>query len=160
MAVSTLSGYRRNAWVALVKAGTKFEEDKNADSALAMYKQAGAIYRGSPLPDYTATVSSTRAGLAIVTVTCRGCRAESSTASSTGFPLGGNAVVVLNSELRVAVFGDVQAVGFFDIGNVFRRVSDLDLTDLRRELQLRVDAIVARATRECNLLEVLQLGNL
>jgi outer membrane protein insertion porin family len=57
--------------------------------------------------------------------------ASAETVSSTGFPLGGNAVVVLNSELRVAVFGDVQAVGFFDLGNVFRRVSDLDLTDLR-----------------------------
>jgi tetratricopeptide (TPR) repeat protein len=47
-----IAGYRRNAWVALVKAGTKFEEDKNADSALAMYKQAGAIYRGSPIAFY------------------------------------------------------------------------------------------------------------
>ena len=34
-------GYRRNAWVALVKAGSKFEEEKNADSALALYRQAG-----------------------------------------------------------------------------------------------------------------------
>jgi tetratricopeptide (TPR) repeat protein len=47
-----IAGYRRTAWVALVKAGTKFEEDKNADSALAMYKQAGAIYRGSPIAFY------------------------------------------------------------------------------------------------------------
>lgn len=47
-----IAGYRRNAWVALVKAGTKFEEDKNADSALVMYKQAGAIYRGSPIAFY------------------------------------------------------------------------------------------------------------
>jgi tetratricopeptide (TPR) repeat protein len=47
-----IAGYRRNAWVALVKAGTKFEEDKNADSALAMYRQAGAIYRGSPIAFY------------------------------------------------------------------------------------------------------------
>jgi tetratricopeptide (TPR) repeat protein len=47
-----IAGYRRSAWVGLVKAGTKFEEDKNADSALAMYKQAGAIYRGSPIAFY------------------------------------------------------------------------------------------------------------
>ncbi|MEP6688932.1 MAG: tetratricopeptide repeat protein [Gemmatimonadales bacterium] len=47
-----IDGYRRNAWVALVKAGSKFEEDKNADSALAMYRQAGAIYRGSPIAFY------------------------------------------------------------------------------------------------------------
>ena len=50
--VEDIAGYRRSAWVALVKAGTKFEEDKNADSALAMYKQAGAIYRGSPIAFY------------------------------------------------------------------------------------------------------------
>ena len=47
-----IAGYRRNAWVALVRAGTKFEEDKNPDSALVMYRQAGAIYRGSPIAFY------------------------------------------------------------------------------------------------------------
>jgi tetratricopeptide (TPR) repeat protein len=47
-----IAGYRRNAWVALVKAGSKFEEDQNADSALVMYRQAGAIYRGSPIAFY------------------------------------------------------------------------------------------------------------
>ena len=47
-----IDGYRRNAWVVLVKAGTKFEEDKNPDSALVMYRQAGAIYRGSPIAFY------------------------------------------------------------------------------------------------------------
>jgi tetratricopeptide (TPR) repeat protein len=44
--------YRRNAWVALVKAGTTFEEEKNADSALALYHQAGMIYRASPIAFY------------------------------------------------------------------------------------------------------------
>jgi tetratricopeptide (TPR) repeat protein len=47
-----IAGYRRNAWVALVKAGSKFEEDKNTDSALVLYRQAGAIYRGSPIAFY------------------------------------------------------------------------------------------------------------
>jgi outer membrane protein insertion porin family len=53
------------------------------------------------------------------------------TISPTGFPLGGNSVIVLNSELRVSVVPSVQAVGFVDAGNVYRRTSDLDLTDLR-----------------------------
>jgi outer membrane protein assembly complex protein YaeT len=53
------------------------------------------------------------------------------TITPTGFPTGGNGVVVLNSELRVGVVGDLQAVGFVDAGNVFPRASDLDLTDLR-----------------------------
>jgi hypothetical protein len=47
-----IAGYRRNAWVALVKAGNKFEEDKNADSALVLYRQANVVYRGSPITFY------------------------------------------------------------------------------------------------------------
>lgn len=53
------------------------------------------------------------------------------TISASGFPLGGNSVVILNGELRVNVTGLWQAVGFVDAGNVFPRASDLDLTDLR-----------------------------
>ena len=49
----------------------------------------------------------------------------------TGFPTGGNSVVVLMSELRVNLFGSVDGVGFFDAGNVYPRASDLDLTNLR-----------------------------
>ena len=47
-----IAGYRRNAWIALVKAGSKFEEDKNPDSALVLYREAGTIYRGSPISFY------------------------------------------------------------------------------------------------------------
>jgi outer membrane protein insertion porin family len=55
----------------------------------------------------------------------------SETISPTGFPLGGNGVIVLNSELRVSVMNALQAVGFVDAGNVYRRARDLDFTDLR-----------------------------
>jgi tetratricopeptide (TPR) repeat protein len=44
--------YRRNAWAVLINAGSKFEEDKNADSAFALYRQANSIYRGSPIGFY------------------------------------------------------------------------------------------------------------
>ena len=50
---------------------------------------------------------------------------------TTGFPLGGNAVVILNAELRVPVRGGLQAAGFVDTGNVFQRVTTMDLTELR-----------------------------
>ena len=53
------------------------------------------------------------------------------TISTTGFPTGGNSVVVLNSELRASLFGGFQAIGFVDAGNVFPLASDLDFTDLR-----------------------------
>jgi tetratricopeptide (TPR) repeat protein len=46
--------YRRNAWVALINAGSKFEEDKNVDSAFALYRQANSIYRGSAIGLYRA----------------------------------------------------------------------------------------------------------
>jgi outer membrane protein insertion porin family len=48
-----------------------------------------------------------------------------------GSPLGGNAVVIFNGELRVSVPGNAQIVGFVDSGNVFRHVSDLDFGELR-----------------------------
>ena len=47
-----IAGYRQNAWVALVKAASKFEEDQNPDSALVLYRQAGAIYHTSPITFY------------------------------------------------------------------------------------------------------------
>jgi outer membrane protein insertion porin family len=48
-----------------------------------------------------------------------------------GFPTGGHAVIVLNAELRVPVWGSVGAVGFMDAGNVFNRVSDFDLGEIK-----------------------------
>jgi outer membrane protein insertion porin family len=56
---------------------------------------------------------------------------DESTISDTGFPTGGNGVIVLNGELRVAVTGRLQAVGFMDAGNVVARARDLDILDLR-----------------------------
>ena len=57
--------------------------------------------------------------------------ATEETISTTGFPVGGNGVIVLNGELRITVKGAVQAVGFVDAGGVYRRASDVDLTELR-----------------------------
>ena len=51
---------------------------------------------------------------------------DESTISDTGFPTGGNGVIVLNGELRVAVIGRIQGVGFLDAGNVVARASDLE----------------------------------
>jgi outer membrane protein insertion porin family len=53
------------------------------------------------------------------------------TLDANGFPLGGNAVLVLNAELRIPVWRDVGVVTFLDGGNVFRRVPDFDLSELR-----------------------------
>jgi len=40
-------------------------------------------------------------------------------------PIGGNAMVVMNLEARVPVTRDLQAVPFYDGGNVFRSISDV-----------------------------------
>lgn len=53
------------------------------------------------------------------------------TISETGFPKGGNAVLILNAELRVPVWNGIGAALFVDGGNVFRRVSEFDLGELR-----------------------------
>jgi len=52
------------------------------------------------------------------------------TITSTGFPIGGDATVILNAELRFPVAGPIGAVLFTDGGNVFLRANDLDLTNL------------------------------
>jgi outer membrane protein insertion porin family len=53
------------------------------------------------------------------------------TITPSGFPTGGNGLIVLNSELLVNVWRALDVVGFVDGGNVFPRASDLDVTDLR-----------------------------
>ena len=51
------------------------------------------------------------------------------TISPTGFPTGGNGLVVLNAELRATLIGSFGAVAFIDSGNVFLRATDLDLPE-------------------------------
>ncbi len=48
-----------------------------------------------------------------------------------GFPVGGNAVIVLNGELRIPVWKDIGVVGFMDAGNVWAHVSDFAFGDIR-----------------------------
>ncbi len=55
----------------------------------------------------------------------------SETIDRNGFPTGGNAVFILNAELRVPVWGSLGAVGFMDAGNVFNRVSDFSVGRLK-----------------------------
>jgi outer membrane protein insertion porin family len=48
-----------------------------------------------------------------------------------GIPLGGEAMLVINNEVRVPLFEMVDGVVFLDVGNVFLNVSDFSLTKLR-----------------------------
>ncbi|MCX6546251.1 MAG: BamA/TamA family outer membrane protein [Acidobacteria bacterium] len=48
-----------------------------------------------------------------------------------GTPKGGHAEIILNSELRMALWRDLGVAAFVDCGNVFSEVTDLSLTHLR-----------------------------
>ena len=48
-----------------------------------------------------------------------------------GFPLGGNAMAIFNLEARAPYWKNLQLVWFLDAGNVFQRVSDFRLNELR-----------------------------
>jgi len=53
------------------------------------------------------------------------------TVTVSGYPTGGNGVIVFNSEVRVNLFGQFQGAAFVDAGNVFPRASEFSVTDLR-----------------------------
>jgi outer membrane protein insertion porin family len=50
--------------------------------------------------------------------------------SADGKPLGGNAMLVLNNELRFPLFRFLDAVAFSDMGNVYANVSQFRLSDI------------------------------
>lgn len=56
---------------------------------------------------------------------------DEATIDQDGFPRGGNALLILNSELRVPVWRDVGIVTFLDVGNVFAKADDVSLGRLR-----------------------------
>ncbi|MEO7652704.1 MAG: translocation/assembly module TamB domain-containing protein [Bryobacteraceae bacterium] len=58
----------------------------------------------------------------------------------TGLPRGGNAVLVVNNEIRVPLFSIFDGVGFVDFGNVYSKASDFSFTGIRKTagLGLRV----------------------
>jgi outer membrane protein insertion porin family len=53
------------------------------------------------------------------------------TITPTGVPIGGDATIVLNAELRAPLLGPVGGVLFVDGGNVYPHAGDLDITNLR-----------------------------
>ena len=56
---------------------------------------------------------------------------EPATLDRNGLPTGGNALLVFNTEVRVPVWKGLIAAGFVDAGNVFLRVSNLDIGEIR-----------------------------
>ena len=56
---------------------------------------------------------------------------EPETFDRDGTPIGGLAEIILNGEVRVALWKDLGVVGFIDTGNVYSTVNNLSLGDLR-----------------------------
>ena len=56
---------------------------------------------------------------------------EPATLDRNGLPTGGNALLIFNTEVRVPVWKGLIAAGFVDAGNVFQRVSNLDIGEIR-----------------------------
>ncbi len=63
---------------------------------------------------------------------------DTDTITASGFPTGGNGLVVLNGELRASLTNSLSLVGFLDGGNVFLRASGLTVTRLRAAAGLGV----------------------
>ena len=90
---------------------------------------------GAPIVDVVQDLPASERFFAGGDTTVRGFSLDrlgtDATISPTGFPTGGNGLVVLNTELRVALVGALGVVGFVDGGNVFLRATDINLGELR-----------------------------
>lgn len=90
---------------------------------------------GAPVVDIVTDLPASERFFAGGDTTVRGFALDrlgsSDTLNADGFPTGGNALVVLNAELRTPLVKGVGLVTFVDAGNVFRRAGDLDLGELR-----------------------------
>ena len=53
------------------------------------------------------------------------------TISDQDFPLGGNAVIIMNAEVRARLIGALDGAAFLDAGNVFENAFDIDFGEIR-----------------------------
>lgn len=90
---------------------------------------------GQPIVDVVRDLPASERFFAGGDTTVRGFARDqlgtAATIDQDGFPLGGNALVIVNAELRLPVRRGLGIVGFFDAGNVFARTSAIDLGALR-----------------------------
>jgi outer membrane protein assembly factor BamA len=90
---------------------------------------------GTPIVDIVQDLPASERFFAGGDTTVRGFSLDrlgtDATISPTGFPTGGNGLVVLNAELRTALVGSLGMVGFLDAGNVFPRISEVRVQEIR-----------------------------
>lgn len=66
-----------------------------------------------------------------------------------GAPIGGNALLIVNGELRFPIFSVFDGVGFLDVGNIYPGIRDFDPTNVRASsgfgLRVRTPYFLLRA---------------
>jgi outer membrane protein assembly complex protein YaeT len=120
-------------YVALDKFLLKKPSEKDKKSAPKKLIYAGAIRLGLTSAFEGGSVISPERFFAGGGTTMRGFEQDmlgptETLADGTVRPTGGEALFLFNNEIRFPIFGILHGVGFFDIGNVYQRISDFDFT--------------------------------
>jgi outer membrane protein insertion porin family len=91
--------------------------------------------QGSPITEIVEDLPASERFFAGGDTSVRGFALDSvgalNTISPTGFPRGGNALLLMNGELRLPVWGDLGAAVFMEGGNVFNRITEFAFNELR-----------------------------
>ena len=130
----TVSAKRR----VVLAGGVRIGLAKGFERAAPRVDDAGAAVfdgTGQPIIDVLTDLPASERFFTGGDTTVRGFARDSlgdvGTLDPNGFPTGGHALTVLNAELRAPLWRELGGVVFVDAGNVFRRVTDLDLGALR-----------------------------
>jgi outer membrane protein assembly complex protein YaeT len=105
-----------------------------AGARVGMARPQKQVVEGLEVEDLPASERFFAGGDTTVRGFARDSLGRPETLSLNGFPLGGDAEIILNAELRLPVKGGFGAVVFADSGNVFAQAADFDLTQLRLAL--------------------------
>jgi outer membrane protein assembly factor BamA len=121
-----LPGRRRVVFASRLALGTADGFPRGAQSTDAEGRPITVTVEDLPASErFFAGGDTTIRGFALDTV------GAPNTISASGFPRGGNALLLMNGELRLPVWGDLGAALFLDGGNVFDRTTEMDLGELR-----------------------------
>ena len=112
------AGFRRNVEVTDAVGNSVLEEVRDLPASERFFAGGDRTVRGFALDRLGDDASHAASG-------------TEPTIDQDGFPKGGNAMIVLNSEIRFPLWRDLGAVAFLDAGNVFDRVASLDLGRIR-----------------------------
>ena len=108
---------------------------RDADSGQAATTLTRAVDRIEAFPTVIRELPASERFFAGGDTTVRGFALDrlgsAETLDPQGFPKGGNAMAIFNLETRAPYWKNLQFVWFLDTGNVFRRVTDVRLDEMR-----------------------------